>query len=295
MKPFQRIVLYARQHRATSGVYETLKRLKAHWQKRKTLEIFLESETAHYFSDLDLPVADLDGSDAGYDLLVVVGGDGSLLSAAKLAVTKNIPVVGINRGRLGFLTPIVPDEAEKKLDEILEGNYKEERRFLLQAQIWDDGLKQYESLALNDIVLMPGEEPYMIEFEVFEQKTLISGYRADGLIVATPTGSTAYALSGGGPILQPHLEAIALVPMFPHTLSSRPIVLSTKNAIEIRLLASNEFSAHLSCDGQERQIVAPGQWVHIEKFPETLCLLQPVEYSYYETLRSKLGWETSSC
>jgi NAD+ kinase len=311
MKSFQKIVLYARQHRANPGIYETLERLTHYWQKRRGLSVFLESETASHFTALDLPVADFSLPDVSYDLLVVVGGDGSLLGAARLAVQKNIPIIGINRGRLGFLTSISPQDAEKKLDEVLGGSYEIEERFLLQAQVYDKNAKEnplYETLALNDIVLTQGDDPFMIEFDVYcmrssvpknkniqiqkLENSLISHYRADGLIVATPTGSTAYALSAGGPIIHPTMDAIALVPMFPHTLSSRPIVLGTENAIQIHLCLQEESVAHLIADGQERIAVASEQWIEIKKFPQKLSLLQPFGYHYYETLRSKLNWES---
>ncbi len=290
-KKFNKIVLYARQRRATTGVSETLKRLVTYWQKCKSVTVFLESETARYFSDLTLPIADLSANETPYDLIVVVGGDGSLLGAARLAVQKGIPLVGINRGRLGFLTSISPHEAEAKLDEVFNGAYEEEHRFLLQARIQDENhVILHERLALNDVVLRQ-EDPAMIEFDVFEQKALISNYRADGLIVATPTGSTAYALSGGGPILHPTMDAITLVPMFPHTLSSRPIVLGTQNSLHIHMSSSNESPARLICDGEDHLMVNPGQWICIEKFPRKVSILQPLTYNYYETLRSKLGWE----
>lgn len=291
-KIFHNIVLYARQRRSTSGVAETLKRLMMHWQKSSDVTVFLESETARHFSDLALPIADLSADETPYDLIVVVGGDGSLLGAARLAVQKEIPIIGINRGRLGFLTSISPHEAETKLDEVLNGAYEEEHRFLLQARIQDEkNVTLHERLALNDVVLRQ-EDPAMIEFEVFDHKALINSYRADGLIVATPTGSTAYSLSGGGPILHPTMDAIALVPMFPHTLSSRPIVLGAKNPISIHMNLSNESPARLICDGEDHLIVTAGQWICIEKFPRKVCILQPLTYNYYETLRSKLGWES---
>ncbi len=295
MKSFHHIVLYARQHRANPGVYETLKRLTAYWAQCSGLTVSLESETARHFTELNLPIADLSSAKIPYDLLVVVGGDGSLLGAARLAVQKNIPIIGINRGRLGFLTTIAPQEAEKKLDEVFKGTYESEERFLLKAQVFDAKHKMlYEALALNDIVLTQGDDPFMIEFDVFDHKALINRYRADGLIVATPTGSTAYALSAGGPIVHPTMDAIALVPMFPHTLSSRPIVLGTQNPIQIHLRLPNETSARLIGDGQDHMTVEPGQWIKIEKFPQKLCLLQPLEYNYYETLRSKLNWEAGN-
>lgn len=295
MKSFHRIVLYARQHRATSGVYETLKRLMAYWEQHQSVTVFLESETAKHFSDLQVPIV-TEALKASCDLLVVVGGDGSLLGAARLAVQWGIPIVGINRGRLGFLTSIAPQAAEKALDDVFNGQYTMEQRFLLQARIQDEnGTIIHQQLALNDIVLTQGEDPAMMEFDVFDQQALINHYRADGLIVATPTGSTAYALSAGGPIIHPTMDAIALVPMFPHTLSSRPIVLGTDHAIQIYLRlpieSSNEMSARLICDGQDHLNVEPGQWIHIERFPQKLSLLQPLGYNYYETLRAKLGWE----
>lgn len=294
MKSFHRIVLYARQHRATFGVHETLQRLTDYWKKASNLQIFLENETAKHFTHLDLPVADLNEStkEKNYDLLVVVGGDGSLLGAARLAVQHQIPIIGINRGRLGFLTTILPEEAEKKLDEVMLGKYEEEHRFLLKACILDDNKNIItEKLALNDVVLRQGEDPAMIEFDVFDDKALICRYRADGLIAATPTGSTAYALSAGGPIVHPTVSVITIVPMFPHTLSSRPIVLGTKKPIYIHLRLPEKSSARLISDGQDHQEMLPNQSIRIEKYPEKLCLLQPLSYNYYETLRSKLSWE----
>lgn len=302
-KSFHKIILYARQHRATSGVYETIQRLAVYWHKRPELAVFLESETArhleqhyHDFKALNLPVLSLDElqEDEKNTVLVVIGGDGSLLSAARTAVQKNLPIIGINRGRLGFLASINPDEAEQKLDEVFRGIYDEEQRFLLHACIRNKNTIVYEGLALNDIVLTQGDEPCMIEFDVFDHKTLISHYRADGLIVATPTGSTAYALSGGGPILHPSIEVITLVPMFPHTLSSRPIVLGTQDtshSLHIHLRSSNESSCRMVYDGQENQIIQPDSWMDIKKYPKKLRLLQPLSYNYYDTLRSKLGWE----
>lgn len=291
MKKFQKIVLYARQRRSSTGVNETLKRLIAYWENHKKINVFLESETAKNFADFSLPVADFDSKETDYDLIVVVGGDGSLLGAARLAVQQNIPIIGINRGRLGFLTSIAPSEAEKKLDEVFSGHYTEEHRFLLKAEVQNQHNQVlHERLALNDVVLRHAD-PAMIEFEVFDHEALISSYRADGLIVATPTGSTAYALSGGGPILHPTMDAIALVPMFPHTLSSRPIVLGIPHSLRIYMNISNESSARLICDGEDHLMVEPDQWICIKKYPQKICLLQPLTYNYYETLRSKLGWE----
>lgn len=297
MKSFERVILYARQHRVNSGVYQTVERLWEHWGRHNAPpEVYLEKETAAILGKCfsTLPVIDLDASTdmaLTKSLLIVIGGDGSLLGAARRAVLKNLPIVGVNRGRLGFLTSITPENAPEELDAVIQGNYCEEYRFLLRACVHHNQKKVYTACALNDIVMTQDKNPAMIEFEVFQKDALISHYRADGLIVATPTGSTAYALSGGGPILHPSLETITLVPMFPQSLSSRPIVL--QSALQIRILFSNhnEGNSQVMFDGQESYLLSPGDEIIIEQLPQKLTLLHPLNYSYYDTLRSKLGWE----
>lgn len=226
------------------------------------------------------------------DLMIVVGGDGSLLHASQLAIDNNIPVIGINRGRLGFLTDILPEEIEPALNSILNGDYSLEQRFLLQAQLYD-GAHQLlsEQPALNDVVLSPGElTARMMSYSIYINHELVCHQRADGLIIATPTGSTAYALSAGGPILQPSLDAISLVPMFPHTLSSRPLVIHGNYHVTVKIHDNNAQAPAISCDGQRHALVEPGHRIEIFKKPEKLTLVHPLTYSYYETLRSKLGW-----
>lgn len=224
------------------------------------------------------------------DLFIVVGGDGSLLQAARLASVHQIPVVGINKGRLGFLTDIRPEQIDTVLRAVLEGKYLEEERFLIEAEVQQDNKIAYKNISLNDVVLLPGDVAHMIEFEIYINQQFVCKQRADGLIVTTPTGSTAYALSGGGPILDPTLDAIALVPMFPHTLSSRPLVVPSDAQFDIKIPLSNETSPWLSCDGQEKVLVTPGSQIHIQKRADRLQLIHPQHYNYYETLRSKLHW-----
>lgn len=228
------------------------------------------------------------------DLIVVVGGDGSLLSGARMAIKVNVPVVGINRGHLGFLTDIHPDDIESAFDKLLTGNYVEERRFLLHAQIYDEKTTYFQGDALNDVVLMQGDESHLIAFDLYINKIFVCSHRADGLIIATPTGSTAYALSAGGPILNPELDAIAIVPMLSHRLSSRPIVVSSDSQIELHIHKKNEHTPKVSCDGHKRQLVKPGQTVYIEKNAQQLRLWHPDNYHYYDVLRAKLGWEFTS-
>lgn len=227
------------------------------------------------------------------DLAIVIGGDGSFLKAARLIVNHNIPVLGINRGRLGFLTDFSPKELEAELLPVLKGAYKQESRFLLHCELVRDKQVIASSLALNDVVLYSGDIARLLEFEVTIDGHFMSRQRADGIIAATPTGSTAYALSGGGPIVHPELEAIVLVPMHPLTLSSRPIVLSSHAQIEWHLMSNIRIHPKLSFDGQIIFTLEPDDKIIIKKHATELTLLHPNNYDYYHTLRTKLGWNWS--
>ena len=194
-QPFKRAILYARQYRANQGVHETLLRL-IDYLKTQTVEAWLDQDTADHFN-IKVPVLSREDMGKKQDLIIVVGGDGSLLSAARMAIKVNLPVVGINRGRLGFLTDILPQELERQLGAVLKGAYQEEHRFLLQSRISEQNDGFFQGDALNDVVLSRGTETHLIEFEIFIQQQFVCRYRSDGLIVSTPTGSTAYALSAG--------------------------------------------------------------------------------------------------
>ncbi|WP_133129920.1 NAD(+) kinase [Legionella yabuuchiae] len=289
---FKRVILYARQHRANQGVNETLQRLVG-FLKSQNISAFQDVDTASNF-ELKLPVLERDNMGENQDLIVVVGGDGSLLSAARMAIKVNVPVIGINRGRLGFLTDISPSEIDEQLGDILNGQYQEERRFLLKTRIHDDDSTYFQGDALNDVVLSRGSETHLIEFEVCINQQFVSHYRADGLILATPTGSTAYALSAGGPIVHPLLNAMVMVPMFSHSLTTRPLVIDGHDVVDLKISKSNESDLQISCDGHESRTVKPGQIVSIEKNAQQLRLLHPTEYNYYDTLRIKLGWGSKS-
>jgi NAD+ kinase len=285
---FKRVILYARQHRANQDVSETLNRLIEYLHQLQ-IPTFLDIDTKASF-DLSTPVLSRDAMRDTEDLIVVVGGDGSLLSAARMAIGMNVPVIGVNRGRLGFLTDILPQEMDAKLTSVLMGHYREERRFLLHMRIFDSNGCYFQGNALNDVVLSRGNETHLVEFDVYINEQFVSHYRSDGLIIATPTGSTAYALSAGGPIMHPQINAMVMVPMFSHSLSSRPLVLDGQALIELRINSSNEHPLQISCDGHESYFVQPGQSVHIEKNEQQLRLLHPSEYHFYDTLRIKLGW-----
>ncbi|MCJ8337022.1 MAG: NAD(+) kinase [Pseudomonadales bacterium] len=224
------------------------------------------------------------------DLVIVVGGDGSLLGAARALARSDVPVLGVNRGQLGFLTDISPNQFEEKFTEILAGKYSQEDRFLLKVQVSRNGKVIGEADALNDMVLHPGKATKMIEFDLFVGDDYVYNQRSDGLIVATPTGSTAYSLSGGGPIMHPKLDALVLVPMFPHTLSSRPIVVDGNSELKIIISEENETYPLVSCDGQVSINLAPGDVIKLNKHQHKLQLLHPEGYNFYRTCREKLGW-----
>ena len=286
---FKRVILYARQHRANKDINETLQRLIDYLQA-KNIDTFIDDDTASGFN-LSPPTLPREAMGKKHDLVIVVGGDGSLLSAARMAVELNLPVVGINRGRLGFLTDISPQDLESPLGEILSGKYQEESRFLLRMRIQDDqNTTFFQASALNDVVLSRGNETHLIAFDVYINQQFVSQYRSDGLILATPTGSTAYALSAGGPIMHPQLNAMVMVPMFSHSLSSRPLVIDGDAHVEVKISTTNENDLQISCDGHESYLVKPGQRIIIEKYPQQLRLLHPCDYHYYDTLRIKLGW-----
>jgi len=287
---FTRIVLFARHRHDTEETQTTLRNLHAFLLAQK-IAVRYELQTAKVLGEDESEAVTFEKMQACCDLLIIVGGDGSLLSAARAAVKYDIPVLGVNRGRLGFLTDIHPDEINTKLQAILDGKYQEEPRFLLDGSIQQGSKLTPQADALNDIVLLAENAPNMMEFEIHINDKFVCHQRGDGLIVATPTGSTAYALSGGGPILHPTLDAIVIVAMFPHTFSSRPIVVEGNSEITLVMKNYDECQPCLSYDGQSRVAISPDDTVHIKKKQRALRLIHPLDYNYYEALRSKLGWE----
>lgn len=227
------------------------------------------------------------------DLAIVVGGDGTLLKAGRLLADKNIPVIGINLGRLGFLVDILPDEIAAQLTKMLDGEYTLETRSLLHAEVYRGDKKLGQGIALNDVVLHVRNDIRMIEFTTHINETFVNTQRADGIVVATPTGSTAYSLSGGGPILHPGLDAVVLVPICPHTLSNRPIVVSNESRINISLNESRNVDARVSFDGQSNIELVAGDRVEIRHKSHQLQLMHPKDYDYYHILRNKLGWSVN--
>jgi NAD+ kinase len=284
--PFQSVGIMGRVR--NDGIKDTLKALIA-YLRHLNQTFYVDSETAAALNEPDLPAVAREQFSEFTDLIIVVGGDGGLLHAAQTAVEQNLPILGINRGRLGFLTDIIPCELDKIAD-ILKGKYNLEHRFLLETTIENNGEILGQDNALNEIAVIPDTVPHMIEFEIYIDNQFVCSQNSDGLIIATPTGSTAYALSGGGPILHPKLDAIVLVPMFPHTLSSRPIVVEGNSKLSILISPNNSTSPRLSCDGRAYLNTPPGGKISINKKAQPLQLVHPIDYDYYEALRSKLHW-----
>ncbi len=287
MSKFKQIGLVGRP--GHSGVVETLQRLIAFLQSRAH-NVVLEQMTAELVPNSKLPVFVRHELGAQCDLVIVVGGDGSMLNAARALVDHDVPVLGVNRGRLGFLTDISPDDIESALGAVLDGHFREESRFMLDFEVLREGRVIPGCPALNDVVLHPGTAAQMIEFELFINGQFVNSQQSDGLIVATPTGSTAYSLSAGGPIMHPSLNAMVLVPMYPHTLSSRPLVVAADSEIRLDVMRQRGILPLVSCDGAVRFHTEPGDSIVIRKKAGPLRLVHPLDYNYYEACRSKLGW-----
>ena len=226
------------------------------------------------------------------DLVISLGGDGTLLTAARALVDLNTPLLGINLGRLGFLADVSFDRFESYLDAVVDGRYSVEERFLIQGEFYRGQELLSTNVALNDIILHSYESASMIEYEISSGGDLIHIQRSDGVIVTTPTGSTAYALSGGGPIMHPSLNTLAIVPICPHTLSNRPIVLPADQPIEVRL-GQDSLMAKVSYDGHSTTRVDKENRILITRYPKPLTLLHPEDYDYFRVLRAKLYWSTS--
>jgi NAD+ kinase len=224
------------------------------------------------------------------DLIVAVGGDGTMLRAARLASAHSVPVLGVNRGRLGFLADIGPQDLRDRLDEILAGRFVRDRRAMLTATLRSASAADRSCHALNDVVLQKWQTGRMLDFETWIDGRYVNTHGGDGLVVATATGSTAYALSCGGPILYPGLDALVLAPICPHTLSDRPIVVRSSSQVEIRLLDRPDTQAQVTCDGVSLGELLPGDRLLVGPAEKDVVLLHPPDHDYYRILRSKLRW-----
>lgn len=271
------------------NVAGTLTQIAA-YLRRRDLRILLDEASAKLMPPNSLEVANRRTIGRQCDLAIVMGGDGTLLNAARSLVDFQVPIVGVNLGRLGFLADVSPHEIPHRLEEVLTGQFREDERSLLHAQIVREGRSVTQAVALNDVVVHKRDVARMIEVDAFLNGQFLNAYRADGLIISTPTGSTAYALSGGGPIIHPALEAVVLVPICPHTLTNRPIVIGADNEIELLVNESNTTHTQVTCDGQISLAIKPGDRIVIRKKRRKLRLIHPTNHDYFELLRAKLRW-----
>ena len=270
-------------------VLESVKALKTFLLQRD-LQVVLDEGIAKVLPGHGLQVCNRKLIGEVCDLVIVVGGDGSMLSVARDLARFDVPVLGVNRGGLGFLTDVPPLDFEPIIADILDGKYIIEKRFLLDTEVKRNGQPIGRGSAFNDVVVSSGETARMIEFETFIEGQFVYSQRSDGLIVASPTGSTAYALSAGGPIMHPRLDALVLVPMFPQSLSSRPIVVEGNSEIKIVIAEDCTIDPAVTCDGHLSIKAQAGDAVYIYKKPHKLKMIHPLDHSFYAACRDKLGW-----
>ena len=288
MAVFKRAIIFARHHHTNRTVASCIKKLIKYFDELQ-FPLYIEETTNQRFQLGHLSL-NKSAFKTNTDLLIVVGGDGSLLSAAKMAAEHDMPIIGINRGHLGFLTDIPPQNMLPEIQKVLDGDFIEEKRDFLRVRLYDQNTLVTEGPALNDMVLSRGQSGYLVEFNIFIDQQFVTHYRADGLILSTPTGSTAYNLSAGGPIVHPNLAAMTMVPMFSHSLNARPLVISNESELQINIAHDNIAPLAIYLDGNQNHMAHPGQQLIIDKHPQQLRLLHPSSYLYYDTLRIKLGW-----
>jgi NAD+ kinase len=289
---FERVGIFAR--RDDPRVAATLRRLVQMLEARG-VAVGLDPVAREILLDLpDCPPPFTLGGTPG-ELLIAVGGDGTLLRATECIGDTDTPVLGVNLGRLGFLADLSPADLERRLPEILAGRFVEDRRIRLDWSVHRGGEVVARGRALNDVVVEKWNSPRLITVELSIDGAFVNEQRCDGLIVATPTGSTAYALSGGGPILEAGLGVLSIVPICPHNLSNRPIVIDGAARISLRVESSGDSNARVTSDGRDHFALGPGDRLVVARAPHAVRLIHPVGYEYYATLRAKLHWGRSPC
>lgn len=260
----------------------------AHFLGTQGCDVAIEQDTANNTGLTQYPTLDAAGIGAQCDLALVVGGDGTMLGIVRLLAQFDIPLIGINQGRLGFITDIAFEDYQDTLKPMLRGEFDEDRRWMMQAKVVRDGQCVFSATAMNDVVVNRGTTAGMVELRVEVDGRFVANQRADGLIIASPTGSTAYALSAGGPLLHPSIAGWVLVPIAPHTLTNRPIVLSDSGEITIEIVAGRDASANF--DMQSLASLQHGDRITVRRSEHQMRFLHPKGWSYFDTLRKKLHW-----
>jgi len=286
-KPIRTIGLFGKY--GSKDVGHVIERLCA-FARERGLQVLLEDATAEFMDQACAESRPLASIGQDIDLAMVVGGDGTMLHVARSLARFGVPLIGVNLGRLGFLTDIPTERMYEELTRILDGDFETEERILLEAEVVRDGQVLHADNAFNDVVINKGQLARLIEFETWLDGEFVNSTRADGIIIATPTGSTAYALSAGGPILHPTLPAIILVPICPHTLSDRPLAVSSDSHVEIVMTSTAHQSAHVTLDGQTNFSIQDHDRVRVRRAERPVTLIHPSRRNHYDVLRAKLRW-----
>jgi NAD+ kinase len=274
-------------------VAESALTLLPHLKKRGVRALLPESDPLNAPADLVTRVPEGEIAERA-DLVIAIGGDGTLLYAARLVAHRGVPLLGINRGRLGFLTDVLPQDMLASVDAALEGRCERDQRALLEARLIGAAGATMRALALNDVVVQKWETGRMLDFETWIDDAYVNTHGGDGLVVASSTGSTAYALSCGGPIISPHLDVLVVAPICPHTLSDRPIVVSARSVIAVKLIDRPDTRAQVTCDGVPLGALHTGDRLEVHPTAQKITLLHPQKFEYYRLLRSKLHWGRGS-
>ncbi|MDP1568169.1 MAG: NAD kinase [Polaromonas sp.] len=282
---FRHVALIGKYH--AQGSRSALEEI-AHFLHAQGCEVTLERDTASNTGLSQYPVLDVAGIGAHCDLALVVGGDGTMLGIGRQLAQFGVPMVGNNQGRLGFITDIAFEDFQTALEPMLRGEFEEDRRWMMQAKVVRDGRCVFNATAMNDVVVNRGATAGMVELRVEVDGRFVANQRADGLIIASPTGSTAYALSAGGPLIHPSIAGWVMVPIAPHTLSNRPIVLSDAGEITVEIVAGRDASANF--DMQSLASLLHGDRISVRRSEFQMCFLHPKGWSYFDTLRKKLHW-----
>ena len=289
---FRHVALIGKYQVVASGASGALSRQTlediAHFLHDQGCDVAFEAETAHNMGIIGYPVLDVAGIGAQCDLGLVVGGDGTMLGIGRQLARYGVPLIGINQGRLGFVTDIPYVGYQKTLAPMLRGDFEEDHRSLMQAKVMRDGHSVFDALAMNDVVVNRGATSGMVELRVEVDGHFVANQRADGLIIATPTGSSAYALSAGGPLLHPSIPGWVMVPIAPHTLSNRPVVLANASEIAIEIVAGRDASANF--DMQSLASLLHGDRIIVTRSQHHVRFLHPRGWTYFDTLRQKMHW-----